>query len=276
VDFKGWFRTRDGQPRQPLTVRDLFSRFILASASCRWSTSRCAAIFKGFQHYGSPKSFAGSWGAFCRVGPLELSRLSAWWLRLASSRVHAPGLPAGQRRARTDASHLQGRYRHTPPRTPQAQQRRSTRWTDYYNQDRPHEGWPANAAQLYRKSRRRYRGPLPRCGIAPLRSRRSVACFIHWRGARGHWRASARRTSDSQPAKKGGHEVYFERHLIGLLVDTDPGECVQHVGPKPNAAPSNTVTYVSASTVTHVPAPCLLAAVRGPAPSQWKDCPRTR
>ena len=29
VDFKGWFRTLDGQRVDPLTVRDLFSRFIL-------------------------------------------------------------------------------------------------------------------------------------------------------------------------------------------------------------------------------------------------------
>lgn len=30
VDFKGWFRTRDGQRVEPLTVRDLFSRYVLA------------------------------------------------------------------------------------------------------------------------------------------------------------------------------------------------------------------------------------------------------
>jgi transposase InsO family protein len=29
VDFKGWFRTGDGTRIEPLTVRDLFSRFIL-------------------------------------------------------------------------------------------------------------------------------------------------------------------------------------------------------------------------------------------------------
>src|SRR5580765_4911374 len=29
VDFKGWFRTQDGQRVEPLTVRDLFSRYLL-------------------------------------------------------------------------------------------------------------------------------------------------------------------------------------------------------------------------------------------------------
>src|SRR5690242_4312755 len=30
VDFKGWFRTADGRRVEPLTVRDLFSRYVLA------------------------------------------------------------------------------------------------------------------------------------------------------------------------------------------------------------------------------------------------------
>jgi transposase InsO family protein len=30
VDFKGWFRTGDGTRVEPLTVRDLASRYILA------------------------------------------------------------------------------------------------------------------------------------------------------------------------------------------------------------------------------------------------------
>jgi transposase InsO family protein len=29
VDFKGWFRTGNGQRCEPLTVRDLFSRYVL-------------------------------------------------------------------------------------------------------------------------------------------------------------------------------------------------------------------------------------------------------
>jgi hypothetical protein len=30
VDFKGWFRTGNGQRVEPLTVRDLFSRYVLS------------------------------------------------------------------------------------------------------------------------------------------------------------------------------------------------------------------------------------------------------
>src|SRR5262249_35799992 len=32
IDFKGWFRTGDGRRCEPLTVRDLFSRYVLAVA----------------------------------------------------------------------------------------------------------------------------------------------------------------------------------------------------------------------------------------------------
>ena len=31
VDFKGWWRTADGQRVDPLTVRDMFSRYVLAA-----------------------------------------------------------------------------------------------------------------------------------------------------------------------------------------------------------------------------------------------------
>ena len=81
-------------------------------------------------------------------------------------------------------------------------------------------------AALYHKSRRRYRGPLP-----PLRYPRhwrtrrvSARGFIHWRGrARGIGRAFAAENIGLKSLKDGRHEVYFERQLIGILVDTDAG-----------------------------------------------------
>ena len=57
VDFKGWFRTRDGQRVEPLTVRDLFSRFVLGVrllTDQRWW--RVKAVFIGlFIRYGVPE-----------------------------------------------------------------------------------------------------------------------------------------------------------------------------------------------------------------------------
>lgn len=49
VDFKGWFRTRDGVRVEPLTVRDLFSRYVLAvhllpDQRCRPCSWGCSGV----------------------------------------------------------------------------------------------------------------------------------------------------------------------------------------------------------------------------------------
>jgi transposase InsO family protein len=57
VDFKGWFRTRNGQRVDPLTVRDLFSRYILGIALLRPHDKAVRQYFRGlFRRYGLPKS----------------------------------------------------------------------------------------------------------------------------------------------------------------------------------------------------------------------------
>jgi transposase-like protein len=84
VDFKGWFRTRDGQRVNPLTVRDLFSRFLLGIRLLSLEHTPVQRYFQAlFARYGLPKVIRVDHGApFAGVGPLDLSRLSAWWLRL--------------------------------------------------------------------------------------------------------------------------------------------------------------------------------------------------
>jgi transposase len=58
VDFKGWFRTGNGQRCEPLTVRDLFSRFIL----CIEAVGQCSEAVVGqrmrklFARYGLPRA----------------------------------------------------------------------------------------------------------------------------------------------------------------------------------------------------------------------------
>ena len=85
IDFKGWFRTGDGQRCEPLTVRDLFSRYVLAVVLLPNQSDAAVrrAMVQIFRRYGLPKVIRVDNGApFGGKGALGLSRLSVWWLRL--------------------------------------------------------------------------------------------------------------------------------------------------------------------------------------------------
>lgn len=230
VDFKGWFRTRDGQRVNPLTVRDLFSRCVLGIRLLPLAHGPVQQCFQGlFRRHGQPKVIRVDHGSpFAGVGPLDLSRLSAWWLRLGI-RVEFTRRGCPQDNGAHEQMHrIYKADTATPPaRTPHAQQRRSNLWVHYYNHERPHEALAQRLpARLYHRSRRRYRGALP-----PLRYRRGWKIrrvnsrgFISWRGrARGVGRAFAGENIGLKPVRRGEQEVYFAQHLIGVLVDTDAG-----------------------------------------------------
>jgi transposase InsO family protein len=143
LDFKGWFRTGDGTRVEPLTVRDLKSRFLLdlrlLPNQSDGHTRR--ALTRVFDRYGLPKVIRVDNGPpFGGVGPRGLSRLSVWWRRLGI-RVEF-GRPA---HPEDNAGHEQmhGVYQAEvaahPAGHPCAHQRRSDRWRASYNQLRPHE-----------------------------------------------------------------------------------------------------------------------------------------
>jgi transposase InsO family protein len=55
IDFKGWFRTRDGKRCDPLTVSDGHSRFILGLQRVEPVTEAVEAVIDGlFKRYGLP------------------------------------------------------------------------------------------------------------------------------------------------------------------------------------------------------------------------------
>ena len=188
VDFKGWFRTRDGQRVDPLTVRDLFSRFILG---IRLLCHRHEPVRRCFQalfvRYGQPKVIrVDHGGPFAGDGALELSRLSAWWLRLGI-RVEFTGRARPQDNGAHEQMHriYKAEVASPPAASPPAQQWRTTRWIAYYNHQRPHEGLGQQfPASLYHRSRRPYRGPLreieyPRRWVT---RRVTASGYIRWHG----------------------------------------------------------------------------------------------
>ena len=84
VDFKGWWRTKDGAKCEPLTVRDAFSRFVLSvRLMTRTHTEDVRPVFEElFARYGVPKSIQSDNGPpFATMQGLGgLTRLSAWWV----------------------------------------------------------------------------------------------------------------------------------------------------------------------------------------------------
>ena len=80
VDFKGWFCTQDGRRNEPLTVRDLFSRYLLrvrVLPGHEWPPVR--RIFQRlFRQHGYPAVIrSDNGGPFGSTGPAGLSQLSA-------------------------------------------------------------------------------------------------------------------------------------------------------------------------------------------------------
>jgi len=158
VDFKGWFRTRDGRRVEPLTARDLFSRYLLGVRLLQdqsWRPVR-RIFMRLFRQNGYPEVIRVDNGSpFGSTGPAGLSRLSAWWTALGI-RVEfiAPGHP--EQNGAHEQMHriLKAETTRPPSRHARAQQRRTDRWVSLYNGLRPHEALDQRTpAEVYRRQR---------------------------------------------------------------------------------------------------------------------------
>lgn len=166
VDFKGWWLLRSGQRCEPLTVRDAFSRYVLAVRIPDGATT--AAVKTEFERlfelYGLPKVIKSDNGSpfASSHSVLGLSRLSAWWVSLGieldRSRPAHPQDNGAHERLHLDiereiASHVAADR--------DAQQVACDLWRDEFNHQRPHEALGGRCpAQLYQKSPRPYASPI--------------------------------------------------------------------------------------------------------------------
>jgi transposase InsO family protein len=227
VDFKGWFRTQDGQRAEPLTVRDLFSRYLLAVRVLRdqrWEPVR-RIFMRLFGQYGYPSIIrVDNGGSFGSSGPAGLSRLSAWWTALGIGvEFIAPGHP--EQNGGHEQMHRVLKAETTRPASKNlpAQQRRLDRWVRMYNEVRPHQALGQSPpATVY--------GPQPGpVREAVLRYPKSWAIRRVRSNGQIKWRGRKRFIGEAfvgyavglQQRRGEKWRVYFAGRLIGELWESD-------------------------------------------------------
>ena len=166
TDFKGQFRTRDGQYCYPLTIADQHSRYLLACAALTSvATDDTQRIFERlFREVGLPAAIQSDNGTpFCSTGIHGLSALSVWWMRLGIQPVRIePSHPeqngTHERMHRT----LKAETTRPPALNRVGQQRKFDRFRHTYNHERPHEALAQQPpARRWQPSPREYPRSLP-------------------------------------------------------------------------------------------------------------------
>lgn len=203
VDFKGWWRTGDGKRCEPLTVRDLYSRYILCLRPMKRSRGEdVRRVFEElFEHYGLPQVIrSDNGGPFASLtAPLGLTRLSAWWLTLGIKldRID-PGQPqqnGGHERMHRDIASEIARQ---PAATWDEEKARLEQWRIEYDLHRPHEALGMKTpGEIYHCSRRRLHQVMPYVYPVTLERHR-----VHKNGC----------------IRVGGKDVYLSQALTGLEV----------------------------------------------------------
>ena len=143
ADFKGQFKTRDGEYCFPLTVSDGYSRYLV---SCRalqdTSTKGAQPVFeRAFREYGLPWRLRTDNGSpFASMGLARLSKLSVWLIKIGIQleRIQ-PGHPEQNGRHERMHRTLKKETVLPPAENLELQQRRFDRFRKEYNEERPHE-----------------------------------------------------------------------------------------------------------------------------------------
>src|SRR5713226_2182742 len=186
ADFKGWFRTADGERIDPLTISDAHSRYLLrCEAVEKTDTARVQAIFEAdFREYGMPEAIRTDNGApFASSAVAGLSRLAVWWIKLGivPERI-AAGHPEQNGRHERMHRTLKQETAQPPAANRREQQRMLDRFRQEYNQVRPHEALQMQTpAAVYQPSARTFPARLPEPEYPENMLVRSVRPHGHFR-----------------------------------------------------------------------------------------------
>jgi transposase InsO family protein len=142
IDFKGWFRTADGERCDPLTVSDTASRYLVATRIVPPTYAGVrTALERVFGEIGLPDAIRSDNGApFGSTGAGGLSRLSVWFLKLGiEPRYIPPSSPQDNGRHERMHRTLKAETARPPAQCWQQQQVRFNQFRRHYNEERPHE-----------------------------------------------------------------------------------------------------------------------------------------
>lgn len=166
ADFKGWFRTADGERIDPLTISDAHSRYLLrCQAVEKTDTERVRAIFEAaFREFGMPQAIRTDNGPpFASRAIAGLSRLALWWIKLGITpeRIEA-GHPEQNGRHERMHRTMKQETAEPPAANRRAQQRKMDQFREEYNHVRPHEALEMQTpAAIYHPSPRIFPARLP-------------------------------------------------------------------------------------------------------------------
>jgi transposase InsO family protein len=142
IDFKGWFRTRDRQRVDPLTVSDAVSRYLLVCEIVAPTTAGVAPVCERlFRERGLPVALRMDNGPpFASTGAGGLTRLAVDWMKLGIrlERID-PGRPDQNGRHERMHRTLKDDTSKPPSATPAEQQLRFDTFRRDFNEVRPHE-----------------------------------------------------------------------------------------------------------------------------------------
>jgi transposase InsO family protein len=208
ADHKGWFRMKDGQRCEPLTVMDNKSRYLLKLTACGSTGDEEAwPVFeRAFADYGLPDRLRSDNGPpFASVGVSGLTPLSVRFLKLGIELERiVPGKP--QQNGAHERIHLTMLPLAQAPAVDRAAQQSA--FDDFqrsYNEERPHEALGMDTpASRYRPSDR----PMPKTLPEPDYP----------------VQAAVRRVRPNGAIKWQGREIYVSASLAGEPVAVEENE----------------------------------------------------
>jgi len=186
ADFKGWFRTGDGQRIDPLTISDAYSRYLLRCQNVeKTDTTRVQAIFEAaFREYGMPEAIRTDNGPpFASSAVAGLSRLAVWWIKLGivPERI-AAGHPEQNGRHERMHRTLKQEAAQPPAENRRKQQRALDSFRQEYNEVRPHEALQMRTpGSVYQPSARAFPARVPEPEYPESMVVRSVRQHGHFR-----------------------------------------------------------------------------------------------